>query len=156
METKFKCRLLFSCIAALVLGIVFYLVFAGDPTYRAQSMVITSRYTNAFFATAFEEQVIAKIPKVTLIKVVPTFNTKIAKGAPNYTNGVAIRLIVTGATAQDAELAANEAAKDLRSLLVQQYDCPIFLIEKADQIRRYSFFHDSFQPKLIRLLSRAH
>jgi len=136
-----------------VLGIVAlgWLAFSGKPRYRAESFIIVQPYTNVFFGRAFEAQVVRTIPGVLRLTVTPTFSAVPGAGVPAVTNGVGIRILTTNSTPEEALRSANNAAIQLRELLRINYAATAELADLARTARRYSYFHDSFQPGIARV-----
>ena len=147
MTTK---RVFLSGLGALLLVAV-ALQFAppSRPRYRADSTVLATPYTNALFARSFESHIVRTIPGVMAVRVTPALTIP-ASGVP-VTNGVMIRLIGIGPTPEDAERAANEAAAQLCRTALTNYGVTAAGVGRADNARRYSYFHDTFQPAIGRL-----
>lgn len=134
----------------LVVVAVFLLAPSGGRRYLAQSVVIAKPYTNALFARSFETHVIQMTPQVLRLRVMPAFNAMPGLGTPVLTNGVWIRIFVVGATAQDAERVADEAAASVCWTLLTNYGVAGAIIERGHSVRSYSHFHDRFQPAVAR------
>ena len=149
MTTK---RLLLIALGALLLvGVALQFAPASARRYRADSMVIAKPYTNTFFARSFESQIIRTIPGVLALRVTPTFSAVPGSGVPVLTNGVGIRIICVGPTPEDAQRAANEAAAQLCRTTLTNYGITGELVDRARTARKYSYFHDTFQPAIGRL-----
>ena len=149
MTTK---RVLLSALGALLLiGVVLLFAPSGSRRYRADSMVIAKPYTNAFFARSFESHIIRTIPGVLSLRVTPSFSAVPGSGVPVLTNAVGIRVIAVGATPEDAQRAANEAATQLCRTALTNYGVTAEFVDRADSARRYSYFHDTFLPAVGRL-----
>lgn len=145
-------RFLLIAIGAVVLvGVALLLAPSGTRGYRAASMVITKPYTNAFFPRSFESHVVQTIPGVLSLSVVPTFSAIPGSGAPLLTNGVGIRIVAVGLTPEEAQLAANEAARRICQMVSTNYGVTGQIVAQASSARSYSYFHDSFQPAIGRL-----
>jgi hypothetical protein len=154
MNTASKRFILASVGALLVVVAVFWLARSGGGRYRAESRVIAMPYTNAIFARTFETHVIQTIPGVLRLRVIPTFNGIPGSGVPVLTNGAGIQIIAVGPTAQDAQRAANEAAAIICRTVLTNYGVEGQIVVQANSARRYSYFHDSFQPAIARLFKR--
>lgn len=139
---------------SLVLLAVFALLWTGPSDgrrYIAESAVIPNPCTNVFFARTFERQVVGSIPGVVAVRAVPKLSAIPWSGVPVRTNGMVLRIIATGRTAQDAQRTANEAAMRLCQSVLKEYAVTGEICEQASSARPYSYFHDSFQPAIGRL-----
>ncbi len=145
-------RLLFAGLAVLVV-ILGLLLFAsgGRHGYRSDAMVTAKPFTNVFFARSFEAEVVRTIPGVLGLKITLAFSAVPSWSIPVVTNGVGIRIIAVGATPQDAKRVANDAAMQLCRSVLTNYAVKAELVDRATAARRYSYFHDSFQPGIARL-----
>ncbi len=114
-------------------------------------MVTAKPFTNVFFARSFEAEVVRTIPGVLGLKITLAFSAVPSWGIPVVTNGVGIRIIAVGATPQDAKRVANDAAMQLCRSVLTNYAVKAELVDRATAARRYSYFHDSFQPGIARL-----
>jgi hypothetical protein len=147
-----KRRLLFAVLGVLLLGIVLFRVATSTgPRYRAESFIIVKPYTNAVFARSFEAQVLSTIPGVLRLEVVPARSAILPSMTPGATNGAGIRILAVGATAEGAHYAATNAATRLCVIIHDLYGSTGELVDTTDRSRRYSFFHDSLQPNVIRM-----
>jgi hypothetical protein len=106
--------------------------------------------TNAVFMRSFEAQVIRAMPGVLRLEVVPVRAAGPPPMTPGVTNGAGIRIIAVGPTAQDARHAATNGAALLCARVRDLYGSTAELVEVSDRSRRYSFFHDSLQPNVMR------
>ena len=136
--------------ALLLVGVALQLAPPGRPRYRADSTVLATPYTNALFARSFESHIVRTIPGVMAVRVMPAFSGPSGSGVP-VPNGVMIRLIGIGPTPEDAERAANDAAAQLCRTALTNYGVTAAGVGRADNARRYSYFHDTFQPAIGRL-----
>lgn len=121
----------------------------GNRGYRAEAMVITEPFTNAFFSPSFESEVVSDVPGVLALRPVATL--KMVSGAPAETNGVAIRIVTIGKTPVEAQKAANDAAAQLCRSLRTNYAIRAELAEAATASRPYSILHDRFEPAVSSL-----
>jgi len=117
-------------------------------------MVVAKPYTNAFFARSFESHIVQTIPGVLALRVTPICSAIPGSGVPVLTNGVGIRIIAVGPTPEEARRAANEAAVQLCRTALTNYGVTGELVDRADSARKYSYFHDTFQPAIARLFKR--
>ncbi len=137
----------FLCVA---LGIAICgIALSGSSRYRAQSIVLVRAYTNAVFTRSFEEHVSKTIPGVLRLEVTPIFSVP-SPGIPVTTNGTLIHIFVIGSTSADAQRAANKAAERLLRIVLEDFRVNGSIIDRANTARRYSVFHDSFQPGVER------
>jgi hypothetical protein len=143
--------LLAALLALLAILALSWLAFSGKPRYRAESLIFVQPYTNVFFARAFEAQVVRTIPGIFRLTVTPTFSAVPGAGVPAVTNGVGIRILTTNSTPEDALRSANNAAIQLKELLRTNYAATAELADVARTARRYSYFHDRFEPGIARL-----
>jgi len=151
MNKTIKRRLVFVCLAVLLSALVlFCLTRSSGPGYRAESIVLIKSYTNAVFSRSFELQVIHSVPAVRRLLVTPSRAVS-ASGSLSATNGALIRIYVIGATAQEVTQAANDASLRLRQIILERYGISSAVVAQAFEVRRYSYFHDSFQPGIARL-----
>src|SRR5437016_6337862 len=152
MTVTLKRRLLIAGAGVVLVSAgLFYLASSGGPRYRAESVVIIKPYTNAVFARSFEAQVIHTIPGILRLEVVPTRGAAPPLMTPGITNGAGIRIVSVGSTAQDAHRAATNAAAQLCVTVHDLYGSTAEVLDNTDRSRRYSFFHDSLQPNIIRM-----
>ena len=149
--TTSKRFILAGVVVLLVVVVLVWAVLSGGGHYLAESAVIPNSYTSAFFARTFETHVIETIPGVLRLRVMPKLSALPGSGIPVLTNGVVIQIIAVGLTAEDAERAANEAAKRVCQTVLTNYGSTGEISDQANSARRYSYFHDSFQPGIARL-----
>ena len=135
----------------LLIVIVLQFMPAGNRRYRADSLVVARPLTNALLARSYEAHVVRTIPGVLRLQVSPTFSGVPTPGIPPVTNGVGIRIVAFGATPEDAQQAANEAATQLGRTVLTNYGVSGVIADVATSARRYSYFHDSFQPAVGRI-----
>ena len=138
----------------LVVGVALQFTPRVNRRYRAESRVISTPFTNTLFARSFESYIIRTIPGVLALRVTPTFSGRPGSGVPVLTNGVGIRIIAIGPTSEDAQRAANEAATQLCSTVLTNYGVTGEFVDSAKSARRFSYFHDTFQPAVGRLFKR--
>ena len=143
--------LLVALIALLLAGVVLQIAPPSNGRYRADSMVVAMPYTNALFTRSFESHVVRTIPGVLRLEVMPSSSWATGSAALPAPNAVAIRIIAVGATAQDAQHAANEAAAQFKCTVLTNYGVKGEVVDGATSARSYSYFHDSFQPAVGRL-----
>lgn len=146
-------RLVFACSGALLVGlfVLLFIVPAGGPRYRSESLVLVRPYTNVVFSRSFESHATQSIPGVFRLWVTPTFSTVPMRGIPGVTNGTAIHIFAGGPTAEGAQRAADDAARRLCRLISEDYALRGEVGARANMAWRYSFFHDRLQPGIIRL-----
>jgi hypothetical protein len=151
MTTTSKRFILAGVVVLLVVVALIWAAPSSGGRYLARSAVIPSPYTSAFFARTFETHVIETIPGVLRLRVVPRLSAIPGSGIPVLTNGVVIQIIAVGLTAEDAQRAANEAATRVCQTVLTNYGATGEISDQANSARRYSYFHDSFQPGIARL-----
>lgn len=140
-------RFFLAGVALLVLVIV-GLLFAtpGAPRYRAASTVVFVTTTNLLSSRTFETYIAQRIPGVLRLEASPASKSTPGSAPPAAPNAVAVRIVVTGVTAEDTQRFANDAAAQLCRLVWTNYGLAGDLAVRADSARRYSFFHASFEP----------
>lgn len=139
----------FGVLLLIVLALLF--AFRGETRYRADARVLVEPYTNVFFLRSFQSQVIHTIPEVLALHVTPALSAIPGSGVPVLTNGVGILVTAVSGTSHDAQLAANEASAKLCQLVSTNYGMTAHVVDRAATARRYSFFHDTFQPGVAKL-----
>lgn len=119
--------------------------------YQASSRVVAKPYTKALYERPFETYVIQTCPGVHRLEV---SGAKPVPGAPALTNGVMIRLIALGATSEDAQRAANEAARRVCSDVLTNYGAAGVVVDRASAAFSYSPLLDEFRRDCERLFKR--
>jgi hypothetical protein len=150
MNTK-RISVVLGALLLICLGLV---LMTSSTRYRADAMVVAMPYTNALFARSFESQVTRAMPTVLSLRVALVFSRVSGSGAPMVTNGVVIQIVAIGRTPEEANKAANEAADSIRWMVSTNYGVDAMTVEPAYGTRKYSFFHDSFQPAIGRWFKR--
>lgn len=148
---RFLPVLVVALLALVIIGVVLDLAPANNRRYRAESLVLATPFTNSFFARSFEAHVIHTIPGIARLLVSPTFSGVPTPGAPAVTNGVGIRIVAFGPTPEKAEQAANEAAMQLSRTVSTNYGVRGEIADVARSARKYSYFHDTFEPAVGRM-----
>ena len=152
MTTK---RILLAALVALMalimIGVTLQKAPPSSRRYRADSLVVAKPFTNALSARSFEAHVLRTIPGVLRLQLSPTLSSLPTPGLPAVTNGVGIRIVAFGATSEAAQRAANEAATQLSRTMLTNYGVTGEIVDVATSARRYSYFHDSFQPAVGRI-----
>jgi hypothetical protein len=151
MNTKrFVIAALICLMTLLMIGVALYIATPSTHRYRTDSLVLATPFTNALLARSFEAQVIRTIPGVLRLQVSPSFSLP-APGLPAATNGMALRIVAFGRTPEEAKRAANEAATQLSRTVLTNYGVTGEIADMATGARRYSYFHDSFEPAVGRI-----
>ena len=119
--------------------------------YLSDAIVVAKPYTNIFFARSFESQIVQTIPGVLALRVTRTLSAAPRLGVPVLTNGVGIRIMAVGSTPEEAQRAANEAAIQICQIALTNYGVRGQFVDRANSARKYSYFHDTFQPAIGRL-----
>ena len=151
MNTKQLLLIAFG--ALLLVGLILQITPSGNRRYRADSMIIATPYTNAFFARSFEADIIRKVPGILALHVTPTFSAITSPGVLAITNGVAIRINAFGLTPADAQRAANDGADQIGQITLTNYGITSRPVAPATSARKFSYFHDTLQPAVIRLFN---
>ena len=92
-------------------------------------------YTNAFFAPSFEASVKTAFPSIVRLRVLSP------QARLTATNGVVIKIIAAGSTAEDAQRAANEAAGQVRRTSLTNFGIDVLVLQPATNARSSSFVH---------------
>jgi hypothetical protein len=146
-------RLLPIAIGALLLaGLALLLTVPGKRQWRAETMVIVKPYTNVLVSRSFESHFVRTIPGVLSLRVGPSLSAIPGSGKPVTTNGAGIWIAAFGRTPEEAEKVANEAARTLCWTVFTNYGAKGDVVDTASSARKYSFFHDSFEPTIDRML----
>jgi hypothetical protein len=143
--------LLVALVALIMVGVALHIAPPSSRRYRADSLVVAKPFTNALSGRSFEAHVIRTIPGVLRLQVSPTFSGVPTPGLPAITNGMGIRIVAFGPTPEGAQQAANEAATQLSRTVLTNYGVSGETVDMATSARRYSYFHDSFQPAVGRI-----
>ena len=136
-----------------MLGLTLHTAPPSSHRYRADSLVLAKPFTNALSTRSFEARVIRTIPGVLRLQVSPTFSGVPTPGVPIVTNGMGIRIIAFGPTPEKAEQAANDAAMQLSRAVLTNYGVSGEIADVARSARRYSYFHDTFEPAVARIFN---
>jgi hypothetical protein len=102
-------------------------------------------------ARSFELDVVRTIPGVLRLRVAPTISWSPGSVRPAGPNVVGLRIQAVGSSSEDAQRIANDAAAQLCSTVLTNYGVTGEIADVASSSRRYSHFHDSFQPAMERM-----
>lgn len=146
-----KSRMLFASLGVCLVTVALLCLARSDgPRYRAESFIIVNPYTNAVFTRFFEAQAIHAIPGLLRLEVAPLLSAP-RSVSPGVTNGAGIRIVVVAPTAEAAHHAATNAATRLCVTVRELYGSTAEVADNTDRSRQFSYFHDSFEPRVIRL-----
>ncbi len=154
MPTPPKRILLLSAATLLFAAALVCLTSLGGGGYLSGVRVVVTPYTNAVFGRSFESHVIRTIPGVVRLESFPLSGVPPKPGTPNLTNGAGVRIIVAGATPQDARRLANAAGPAFCATARQFYGSTAEVIDFADRATPYSFVRDRLLPGVERLFRR--
>lgn len=145
-------RLLLIAVGALLLVSFVLLHFrgSGNRQWRAETLVIVKPYTNALVSRSFKSHIVRTIPGVLSLGVGPSLSGSPGSGTPASTNGVGMVIVAFGTTPEEAEGAANEAARRICQIALTNYGGTGEVIQQAMSARKYSYFQDSFRPTIVR------
>ena len=135
----------------ILLAITFHILSSGGGRYRADSFVVARPLTNTLMARSFELDVVRTIPGVLRLRVAPTISWPSGSVRPASPNVVGIRILAVGSSSEDAQRVANDAAAQLCRTVLTNYGVTGEIADVASSSRRYSYFHDSFQPAVERM-----
>lgn len=147
-------RWIFAAGAATLLMVATVLSFrpSENMRYLAEAKVMIRPYTNAVACREFETTITKSIPGVIHLRVSPGLSATTGSGVPVVTNSALIQIVVGAATGPEAQRLADQATVSLCATTRQTYGVESVIVEKADRVRTYSYFHDRLKPSMGRLL----